>query len=89
MTEVFFYSRYPISLVMFSTIKLLIICHIKLSLREDDKEIFSSLLAFLKKDQSIELISIRQLIESFFQNDVPERDVIIIDISLPGVSGID
>ena len=62
---------------------------IKLSLIEDDKEIFSSLLAFLKKDQSIELISIRQLIESFFQNDVPERDVIIIDISLPGVSGID
>ena len=62
---------------------------IKLSLIEDDIEITQSLDKLFRNDSQIELISIHNSVESFFKNKVPQLDVVIIDIGLPGVSGIE
>lgn len=62
---------------------------IKLSLIEDDNEISQSIAEFFHNDREIELISKHDSIESFFQNEVPELEVIIVDIGLPGISGIE
>ena len=62
---------------------------IKLSLIEDDMEISQTLDELFRNDKQVDLVSKHDSIESFFKDKVPQLDVIIVDIGLPGVSGIE